>query len=305
MATEPDVRRVAWRFAAWLFILAAPALETVWSAEPDLPAAEWLFLQNPSVRLGVKLSSGGAIGWFSTAGGENLINAYDHGRLLQQSYYGDPDGSVWAGKPWTWNPVQGGDYQGRPSRVLEVKATSRELYLQMVPRHWASGEELPDVKLEEWISLPDGPLAKIRFRMRYQGTKAHTQHDQEIPALFVDRSLGTLVTYDEMLPWTGQPPRRLQPGFPNEYLTWTEPWAAWVNEQDDGLGIYVPQATRLTMYRVGEPGQKGACSYCAPLIRFAVTPGMVFEYEAWLTAGRLTEIRERFQRLHAAAHPPP
>jgi hypothetical protein len=31
--------------------------------------------------------------------------------MLQQSYYGDADGSSWNGQPWCYNPVQGGSWQ--------------------------------------------------------------------------------------------------------------------------------------------------------------------------------------------------
>jgi hypothetical protein len=49
--------------------------------------------------------SGGAVSWLGRGGsGENLLNAFDCGRFLQQSYYGIEDGSDWNGKPWRWNP---------------------------------------------------------------------------------------------------------------------------------------------------------------------------------------------------------
>lgn len=66
----------------------------------------WAYLDNGQVRLGIDLRAGASIGWFSrsdTGAGQgsadNLLNAYDVGRYVQQSYYGDPDGSDWNGKP--------------------------------------------------------------------------------------------------------------------------------------------------------------------------------------------------------------
>lgn len=156
-------------------------------------AGEWEYLSNNELKIGLKMSSGGAIGWLSQAGAEeNLINHFDHGRLLQQSYYGKKDDSNWAGKPWRWNPVQGGDYLGKPARILEFSKGRNQLYVKTRPRHWASGEEINEVIFEQWVSL-EGAIAKLKFRMTYTGQHVHPKRDQEIPAVFVNRQFDTLV----------------------------------------------------------------------------------------------------------------
>ncbi len=253
--------------------------------------ADWSFLQNEHVKIGIKKASGGAIGWFSLAGSEgNFVNHFDHGRLIQQSYYGQRDGSRWGEKPWRWNPVQGGDYLGHPAKILEFKSTADSLYVKTRPKHWANGDDINDMLMEEWITLR-GSVAHIRFRMTYSGSVSHPKHDQEIPALFVDRSLKTLLI-DQ-----GESIKEYQPGFPNERYPTPRHWAAYVNKDDFGLGIYVPQADELTCYRFGDLGQKGACSYLAPLAVFEITPGLVFEYDCYLTIGKRDQIRERFTSL--------
>jgi len=83
---------------------------------PVQAVENWHYLDNGEVRLGVNLNAGGCIGWFSVSGSQdNLLNAYDVGRYVQQSYYGDEDGSDWNGKPWRYNPVQGGSWKNRAS----------------------------------------------------------------------------------------------------------------------------------------------------------------------------------------------
>ena len=37
----------------------------------------------------------------------------DEGRFVQQSYYGEADGSKRDGKDWVWNPIQGGGWRGQ------------------------------------------------------------------------------------------------------------------------------------------------------------------------------------------------
>ena len=72
----------------------------------------------------------------------------------------------------------------------------------------------------------------------------------------------------------------------------------------------MPVATNLTCYRyaAGRATAQGACSYFAPLTRFAITPGLAFEYDLYLAIGTPEEMREIFQRIHherAASSTPP
>lgn len=258
-------------------------------------AERWTYLDNGHVRLGVNLSAGACVGWFSHShSSDNLLNAYDVGRYLQQSYYGDKDGSDWNGKPWRYNPVQGGSWKNEPAVVLESREEKNELYAKVQPRHWATGELLKEVVMEQWLRL-DGGLARLKFKMTYSGEKEHKPYHQELPALFVKPALDTLtfVSTDGHL-------TRKRPGFPNEMIRYSEPWLAWVNKDDSGLGIYCPHTQEATTYRVRE-GNKGDVSYAAPLQTFALKPGLVFEYEVVLAIGTVEQIRSVFGKLQAKA----
>jgi hypothetical protein len=269
------------------------------TALPLHAADEWVYIENEALRLGVNRTAGACIGWLSAKrDGRNLLNSHDRGRFVQQSYYGETDGSLWAEKPWRYNPVQGGDWRGKAAAVLEFSTTANSLYSKTRAVHWASGADLPGALMEQWIAL-EGELAHIRFKFTYTGAASHPAHDQEIPAFFVQPFLDTLVLYDGAKPWTADELTRREPGFPNEYVKLTEHWAAWVDAHDRGIGLYVPLADRATCYRFGaDRTAPGACSYIAPLKRFALMPGFVFEYDAWITIGALSEIRERFTALH-------
>jgi hypothetical protein len=89
---------------------------------------------------------------------------------------------------------------------------------------------------------------------------------------------------------------RKQPGFPNEYIKVGEPWCAWVDQNDHGIGLFMPHTTQATCYRVRN-GNKGDCSYLAPIQTFALKPGLVFEYEVVITIGSLEEMRAAFVKL--------
>jgi hypothetical protein len=278
------------------FFLATLALVSLGAAPMARAAdnAEWAYLDNGQIRIGVKKSSGACIGFLSGRDGKNLLDHADQGRFVQQSYYGDEDGSVWGEQKWRYNPVQGGEYKGQPSQLVEFRQGEAEIYAKTQPRNWAGGALLPEVVMEEWIRL-EGPLARVRFKMTYAGQKTHAQRPQEIPAIFTVPSLKTLVAYDGDAPWTNAPVSRKQPGWPNEGQKMSENWVAYVDDAGHGIGAYVPAATEATCYRYtgGAP-----CSYVAPVTNFALTPGLVFEYEMALTIGAIDEIRARFADLH-------
>lgn len=288
---------------AVLSLLVGPALGDDKRAKPvvraeELAVADWVFIDNGVIRLGVKKTSGAGIAWLSRSGAkENLLDHWDHGRLIQQSYYGKKDGSLWGEKPWSWNPVQGGDYKGNAAEVLELTNDKTSLHARIRPRNWAGGELLADCEMEESIRL-EGAIAVVKFGFRYRGTETHPARHHEVPATFVNPAYGTMVIYDGDKPWSNAPLTSSKPGWPNETRKISEGWAAWVNDNNTGVGVFSPIAKQLTCYRYGaSPQAKGACSYFAPLVKFAITPGMHFEYEVALAIGSPEEMRAEFARL--------
>ncbi|MGI9240746.1 MAG: hypothetical protein ACR2RV_08090, partial [Verrucomicrobiales bacterium] len=241
-------------------------------------------------------SAGAGIGYLSRSESKrNLLNHYDRGRLIQQSYYGDSDGSKWVDKPWCLNPVQGGDYKGAVATLLETKIEGARLYSKSIPLHWATGEKLVDFELEQWIELKRD-LVHVRFRMSYKGEESHAPRHQEIPAVFLDPSLSDLVLYQGEAPWTGSPLARKRPGQKNEYFDLPEHWAAFVGKDGLGVGVCVPSARQITCYRF-RGGADSDCSYLAPITTFAFRPGMRFEYDAYFSIGTSEELRARFEPL--------
>ncbi len=266
---------------------------------PGMNAAKWVYLDNGQIKLGVKESSGAGIAYLSLSGSDrNLLNHFDHGRLVQQSYYGQKDGTLWAGKPWRWNPVQGGDYKHGAAKVLEIKSTKTTLYAKSLGRHWSGCVDLPEVTFEQWIILT-GKVAHVRYKMTYTGTNSHPKIHQEVPAVFIEPDLPTLVTYTGDKPWTGDALHTSQPGWPNENRRITENWAAYVDKDNFGVGAYVPIASKITCYRfsAGRTSKQGACSYFAPIIDLEIKPGTVFTYDLYLTLGKPDEMRDTFKKI--------
>lgn len=260
------------------------------------------FLDNGTVRIGLDKGSGGSVFFFGeSATRRNLLNHCDRGRFIQQSYYGTADGSLWGGQPWRWNPVQGGGYRGEPAKVLQLKQTPASLEVKSRPKHWATGEDLPETEMEEIITL-EGPVARLQFRFSYRGEKDHPPTHQEMPAVFVDYALPTLVYYEGDRPWTGGALTRRVPGWPNEYAKRTEDWAAYVDDKNWGIGVYTPGTPEMTCYRFkGTSGPEGGgCSYFSPIRTSAIRKGTTIAYEVYLTIGTVDEIRARFKAIHHA-----
>ena len=262
------------------------------------PVPDPEFLDNGVIRLGIDRSAGGAIFHFGPAGegSANLLNHYDKGRFIQQSYYGREDGSAWAGKPWRWNPVQGGGYRGEAAEEVNIARDGDTLRVVSKPRHWATGGRVDEAEMESVITLR-GPVAEIEFLFRYEGEEDHPPRHQELPAVFVDAEYPNLVYVANGIL------QRKVPGWPNERIDAEESWAAYLNDADEGIGVLFPRTTEVTCYRYEGDGKTGptgsACSYFAPVRTFAVTPGLEFRYKVFLTIGSLEEIRERFGKIAA------
>ncbi len=291
--------RLVWSIVVGLFWI-GPVFLAATAQNPDSQAKpendQWEFLDNGQIRIGVDKSRGACIGFFGeTATKRNVLNHYDHGRFIQQSYYGDADGSDWNGKPWRYNPIQGGSWRGKDARVLEFNIDADSgLYVKVEPRHWASGKPCPEAVMEQWITL-DGPVAHVRCKMAYTGKDHRMARSQEMPAVFVDAVLKQLVYVQK------EKLVRRVPGWPNESGSTSEDWVAYVDDKDWGIGILTPGTSEFTCYRFkgdGKSGPRGsACSYVAPIRKLRLEAGQSVEYDFYLTLGSIREIRRRFAVL--------
>jgi hypothetical protein len=262
------------------------------------PGGSWDYLDNGIIRIGVDKSRGAAIGYFALSKDRrNLLNHYDEGRFIQQSYYGNRDSSVWGKKPWSYNPVQGGSYKGEDARTLEFKRTADGIHAKIEPLHWANAKPCPEATMKEWITL-DGPVAKIRMRMDYTGESQGATH-QEMPAMFVDFELPHLVFKNKGELVRHKPVFLEEKGGP-ERVEYDGGWLAYVDDKDFGIGIRTPGTNHAVTYRFRGNGKAGptgsACSYVAPVRTLALKKDSVIDYEFFLTIGTLEEIRARFAK---------
>lgn len=282
------------RIALASLFIAAPL-----SANPQ-GEQDWAYLDNGTIRIGVDKSRGSAIGYLALSkDNRNLLNHSDEGRFIQQSYYGDPDGSKWAEKDWVYNPVQGGSYKGEDAETLDFKITETELYAKIEPLRWANAQACPEAIMQEWITL-DGAVAKVRMRLDYTCETQTRNAHQEMPAMFVDYALPHLM-FEKDGKLVKHKPVDLGENLKPEQIGYTGGWLAYVDDKNFGIGIHTPGTDKAVTYRHrgnGSTGPNGsACSYVAPIRQFQLTKGLVVDYEFFLTIGTLDEIRARFEKL--------
>ena len=86
-----------------------------------------------SIRLKQDLTRGGAICYISLSNEDrNLVNICDEGRYIQQSYYAgrsvnrQDEGQCATWSPWSWNPIQVGDYARNRAEILDFSNKGRK-----------------------------------------------------------------------------------------------------------------------------------------------------------------------------------
>lgn len=279
------------------------------------------FLDNGTIRLGVDLNRGGSITWLSKSGSElNVINSHDLGREVQMSYYSGPvPFSVGEKKPhpnWTfigWNPIQAGDVFGHVPKILDFKNDGRAIYVKCIPMHWPLNDVPGECTFECWLELEG---AAVRARSRLVNARAdRTQwpaRTQEMPAVYTNAPFYKVTGYTGGEPFTGGALARIEGGEPVQgWRHWlaTESWAALVNDNGWGLGVWSPDCVEFDSGFAGKPGVGGTqddpTGYLAPHRREILDHHIVHEFRYELALGTLDEIRRRFCASAQNKTPPP
>lgn len=264
----------------------------------------------------------------------NLVNTADNGRLVQQSYYGALDdenyeSEQYNGSTWPYNPVQGGSMSNAFSLLTDVRITEKEIYVKTRPLDWAKKKSVTPSYMENRYTLEksDSGMEYVRVENRFtdfSGYKHGSPRHQELPAFYCISPLGRAVYYTGDAPFTGAPLSQspdlgfwgTSPQPPESHLSCDENWIVWANEDEWGVGLYVPDVTSVlagryehnvdfwTLFAKGAYKAAATC-YCAPLATFALQSYTAFEYEYCMAVGSVEENRALFCSLKegGAANP--
>ena len=161
------------------------------------------------------------IGYISESTNVNLINIYDNGRYLQQSYYGTIEkpyeASYYNSADWSYNPVQGGNVANEASKVIDYEIGDNYIYVKTRPLDWAKwsddhaadcthptedhteakwGDEyITDTYVEAKYVFEDGIIKTYCRMVDYSGLPS-AQTTQELPAFYTIEPLNNFVYND-------------------------------------------------------------------------------------------------------------
>ena len=291
------------------------------SAREKFDESKLEFIDNGTIKLGVSPDLGGAITYLSKSGHDkNVINNHDWGRQIQMSFFGGPVPYEERGqkpkKHWAhlgWNPIQAGDDYGNGSQIVEFTKKERSLYVKCIPKQWPLNNIPGECTYESFVELR-GNTVEVRCRLvnaRSDKTQYPGRH-QELPAVYTNGEHYRLMTYRGDKPFTGDKlariPKKVGGGFPWKYWLATENWAALVNDDDWGLGIYKPNNSLFIGGFAGREGVGGthdnATGYIAPLHTEILDHNITYEYDYSLILGSLDEIRGYAVKKGKSVMPP-
>lgn len=305
---------------------------------------EYVYIQNDTYKIGVNLLWGGALSYMedlnsnveavevdgrifvdSDAGKRynaqvvnknvNLINRYDPGRLVQQSYYGTTTGDYecgeYMGNVWSYNPVQGGNQFGDNSKIVDLRCDDTSIYVKCQPLDWAKEKEhITPSYMEATYAIENNNVhVSCRF-VDFSGYESQPR-DSELPAFYCIEPFNRFVYYAGDEPWTGgeltcEPELIFWPDAGYPHFKSLENWSAFIGEFDDsfGIGIYVPDDNRFLsgVYNREttdntDPSNDVATSYIAVVRLMTLTSYAPFEYDYYITTGDTTEIRNNFSAI--------
>ena len=276
------------------------------------------FFENDFYKVGVELAWGGGLTVIidknAPDGLENLLNRFDTGRLVQQSYYGTNKPPFVCGEfmgcVWSYNPVQGGDRTNAKSKLVDLKIESDRVYVKCRPRDWGHEAWYTPSYMENTYIL-EGDIIRVDNKFTDFSGWEHPLAGQEVPAFYTKSYLDNFWFYDGDKPWQNDElsVRRDLIFWPEDWPRHRfplpqgekEPWCAWTDINDWGIGLYVPNIDGYVGGRHQHDGSKdpysGSCSYVAPMKAMAIKTFVPIEYSYLICTGDLQNIRKKFTRL--------
>lgn len=279
-------------------------------------ADDTLSLDNGVATVKIDRARGGAITWISPAGGPNLINLHDLGRLVQQSYYAGTkldrraEGQSPHWSPWQWNPIQGGSFINKPGIVERFESRAGVLHSRTVPKLWDMPDETAECVMEQWSAFEPGLPNSIRVTNTLTIRRSADDrwgnavpHHQELPAIYLVRAFAEARILQEDGTWTDYPmPALRDKGWGRPAV----PARAMAFYRADGLGfaIYSPESD--TTWNCGVTGTSRSAdprhadtTHVAPIATVRLDRDTTYTFRYWMILGTKTEIDAALARLTA------
>lgn len=190
-----------------------------------------------------------------------------------------------------------GDVDGHSGAVLQLDKndTAKSIYIKTRPLQWACDNVPCACTFEKWIHL-DGTAAVVNVQLTNTRTD-HTpygDYGQELPAIYTVGSLYQVVAYNGTEPFTNGPLTVFPLKTPQAVLA-SEHWAALVNKDNWGLGVFQPGTIHINAGFFGTPGDYGPqdnpTGYLGPNHMEILDWNITYRYTFHLVLGTLDTIR--------------
>lgn len=259
---------------------------------------------------------------------------------------------------WPYNPVQGGDVNSNPSQIIDYEVSEKEIYIKVRAMDWSKGDTgkgytgtvvggvTTKSYMENWYSIDANNMVYVRNRFidwnGFEGLEDVPAHSNELPAAYVVQPLHNYVCYtgDIGEAWDGELTKIPDLGPWNvvahvnsatsENGDCVEKWFAWVNDDDFGVGVFIPgtdafasgrSSSRVDIdykgnkdaytspltneYRYNKPEAVSpftSCyvtntSYTAPVVNWTMKSYVPMEYTYVISVDYVPVMRNNFKKL--------
>ncbi len=294
--------------------------------DPASIAAEPMrYLENDRLKLGIHLGAGGAVTYLEDKRRKsgNMINSFDWGRQIQLSFYSGPKPFIgpngetpepaWAGLGW--NPIQAGSVARVPSQTTGFERGQDFMRVRCIPMQFAHANLPADCDFETTYRLVGDNVVEMQGRIinRRLDKTQYPACNQEMPALYTNGPWYRLVSYLGDAPFTQAPLTTVVgktevKGWPTSaWATWHAPehWAALVDEEDWGVGLFQPDTCSFVGGFAGGNELKGKggpqddqAGYLSAGAMRILDHNIDLSYSTHIVVGTLDEIR-----AHASMQP--
>ena len=274
------------------------------------------YLENDRIKVGIDLRIGGAVTFLTDRenGGENMINSADWGRQIQLSFYsgprpfvgpnGEQPSPAWAALGW--NPIQSGDCGGNRSKVTQFAYEGdKRMRIRCIPMQWPHTKGVSgDCEFECLYTLEGNVLLlQATICVNRPDKTQYGACDQEMPALYTNGAWYKLVSYLGDKPFQNEPvtvvvDKNDGKGWPWVNFKTPERWAALIDDNGKGIGVYQADAITMTAGFHGGDDNKGhggvksnQTGYIAPLTKQILDHNITWGYEAAFVLGTIDDIR--------------
>lgn len=205
----------------------------------------------------------------------NLVNIYDLGREIQQSFYWGlteengylPTSEQKYPGALHYNPIQCGSAGSVGPQIVDYYCTEQEIYVKSYGQDWFVVNQVDPTYFETWFSFDENGALIVRNRITNFGQFVDTEKlpicSQETPAFYSVYPLDYFYSetiegeiFDNTLCAVngGSCKTKLSDEVEGRYHyrlqqdQLTNSWAAFVTEEKFGLGIYNPYAEHILAY---------------------------------------------------------